>query len=61
MNKKIVHRAMKREPEQELNDLCDKLNNVFKLIKFKKKKGGQDLNGRQCLRETNGKFAFSKN
>ena len=31
--RKIVSRAM-RESEQEMNDLCDKRNNVFKLVKF---------------------------
>ena len=36
--RKIVNRAM-REAEQKMNDLFDKLNNVFKLVKlFKKKK-----------------------
>ena len=28
---------MKREAEQERNNLCDKPNNVFKLVKFLKK------------------------
>ena len=52
-------RAMRREAEQEMNDLCDKPNNVFKLVKFLKKEG-QDLNDGQYLRGINGKFAFSK-
>ena len=51
---------MRREAEQEMYDLCDKLNNEFKLVKFFKKEG-QDVNGGCCLRETNGKFAFSEN
>ena len=49
---------MRRESEQEMNDLCDKPNNVFKLGSFKKK--GQDVNGGRCLSRINGKFAFSK-
>ena len=50
---------MRREAEQEMNDLCDKPNNVFKLVKFLKKEG-QDVNGGQCLRGINGRFVFSK-
>ena len=29
-----------REAEQEMNDLCDKPNNVFKLVNFGCTKGG---------------------
>ena len=42
--RKIVSRAMKTEAEQEMNDLCNKPNIVFKLVKFLKKEG-QDVNG----------------
>ena len=49
---------MRSKAEQEMNDLCVKANNMFKLVKFLKKKG-QDVNGRQCLnRRINGKFVF---
>ena len=34
LTRKIVSRAMRREAEQEMNDLCDKLSNVPKLVKF---------------------------
>ena len=50
--RKIVNRAM-RETEQEMYDLCDKPNNVFKLVEFLKKEG-QEVNGGRCLRGTNG-------
>ena len=30
---------MRKEAKQEMNDLCDKPNNVFKLVKFLKKEG----------------------
>ena len=49
---------MRREAKQEMNDLCDELNNVFKLVKFLRKEG-QDLNGGPCLRGMNDKFVFS--
>ena len=50
---------MRREAEQEMNDSCDKPNNVFKLEKLLRKKG-QDGNGRRCLTGINGRFAFSE-
>ena len=45
--RKIVSRAMRREAEQEMNDLCDKPNHVFKLVKFLKKKGHGFMEGIQ--------------
>ena len=48
---------MRREAEQEMNDLCHKPNNVFKLEVFKK---GQDLNDGRSLRGINGRFVFSE-
>ena len=42
-----------------MNDLCDKPNNMFKLVKFLKKEG-QDVNGGQCCRIINGRIAFSE-
>ena len=50
---------MRTEAEQEMYDLHDKPNNVFKLVKFFKK-GGQNVNGGQCLRGINGRLAFSE-
>ena len=50
---------MKREAEKEMNDLCDKPKNVFKLVKFLKKEE-QNVNVGRCLREINGRFVFSK-
>ena len=50
---------MRRETEQEMNELCDKPNNVFKLVKFLKKEG-KDVNGERCLRGINGGFVFSE-
>ena len=32
--RKIVSRAMRREADQEMNDLCDKPDNAFKRVKF---------------------------
>ena len=40
-----------------MNDLYDKPNIVFKLVKFLKKEG-QDVISGQCLREINGKIVF---
>ena len=57
--RKIVSRAVKKKAEQERNDLCDKPNNVLKLLKFLKKEG-QDVKGGRCLRRINGRLAFSK-
>ena len=37
-------RPMRREAQYKINDLCNKPNNVFKLVKFLKKKE-QDVNG----------------
>ena len=41
---KIVSRALRREQLNMRNDLYDKPNNVFKLVKFLKMEG-QDKNG----------------
>ena len=35
--RKIVSRAMKKEAEQQMNDLCHKPSNVLKLLTFLKK------------------------
>ena len=51
---------MGREAEQEMNNLCDKPNNVFRLVKFLKKEG-QDVNDGRYLRGINGRFVFSEN
>ena len=50
---------MRREPEQEMNNLYDKPNSVFKCVKFLKKER-QDVYGGQCLTGINGRFAFSE-
>ena len=50
---------MRREAEQETNNLCYKLNNVFKLLKFLKKEG-QNVNGGRCLRRINGRSVFTE-
>ena len=55
LTRKIVSRAMKREAEQEINDLCDKPNNIFELVKFLKKEG-QDVNHGQWFKGINGKL-----
>jgi len=36
-NKKVVGRAMRRETEQQLDELVEKSNTVFKLLKLVKK------------------------
>ena len=59
LTRKIVSRALRGEAEQAMNNLCDKSNNVFKLIKFLKKEG-QDVNGGRCLRGINSRVPFSK-
>ena len=50
---------MRREADREINDLCDKPNNAFKLVKFLKKER-PDVNGGRYLRGINGRFVFSK-
>ena len=56
--RKIFSRAMRREPEQEMNDLCDKQNSVFKHVKCLKK--GKTRCKWWMMFERNGRLAFSE-
>ena len=42
--KKVVAKAMKQAAEEEMKVLCDKPNEVFKLVKFMRK-DRKDING----------------
>ena len=50
--KKAVARAMRMETDHRLDELGEKTNNVFKLLK-NMKKDGKDLGGR-CMRGKDG-------
>ena len=51
--RKVVSTAMRRKAEKEINDLLDKPNNMFKLVKFLKKER-QNVNGGRNFRGING-------
>ena len=54
--RKVVARAMRKEAEQELNNLCQNSNSVFCFLKKMKKKGKNE--GERCLREKGGQLGF---
>jgi len=58
--KKAVARAMRREAEKEMKELCKKPNNVFKLCKLLKREG-KDVEGGKCIRGKDGKLGFNEN
>ena len=43
--KKVIAKAMKMEAEKEMEELCEKPNKIFKLVKFKKR-DGKDVGGK---------------
>ena len=50
--KKVVTKAKKhaKNHEEEMEVLCDKPNEVFKLVKFMRK-DGKDINGGGCMKD----------
>ena len=55
----MVAKAMKEAPEQELRDLSEHPNKVFKLVKSMKK-DGKDVEGGICMRGSHGRLNFSE-
>ena len=50
---------MKQAAEEEIKVLCDKPNEVFKLVKFMRK-DGKDMNGGGCMKNKNGRLKVSE-
>ena len=57
--KKVVATAMKEAAEQELRELSEHPNKVFKLVKSMKK-DGKDVEGGRCMRGSNGRLNFNE-
>lgn len=57
--KKVVRKAMKEAAEQELRELSEYPNKVFKRVKLMKK-DGKDVEGGRCMRGSDGKLSFSE-
>ena len=57
--KKVIAKAMRQEAEEEMNVLCIKPNDVFKLVKFMKKEG-RDKDGGGCMKDKNGILVVSE-
>ena len=57
--KKVVAKAMKEAAEQELRELSEHPNKVFKLVKSMKK-NGKDVEGGRCMRGSDERLNFSK-
>ena len=55
--RKIVARAVRKEAEQELNNLYENCNSVFCFLGRTKKKG-KDLEGGKCFRGRDGQLGF---
>ena len=55
--KKVIAAAMRKEAEEELNNLNRNPNCVFSFLK-RMKKEGKDLEGGRCLRGRNGQLGF---
>ena len=50
---------MKQSAEEEMMVLCDKPNEVFKLVKFMRK-DGKDINGGGCMKDKDGRLVVSE-
>ena len=57
--KKVVAKAMKQAAEEEMKVLCDKPNDVFKLVKFMRKDGKYIIGG-GCLKDKDGRLVVSE-
>ena len=56
---KVVAKTMKLATEVEMKVLCDKPNEVFKLVKFMRK-DGKDMNGGGCMKDKYGRLVVSE-
>ena len=50
---------MKQTAEEEMQFLCDKPNDVFKLVKFMRK-DAKDINGGGCMKDKDGRLVVRK-
>ena len=50
---------MRQEAEEEINVLCTKPNDVFKLVKFMRKEG-RDIDGGGCMKDKDGRLVVSE-
>ena len=50
---------MKQAAEEEMKVLCDKPNEVFKLMKFMKR-DGKDINGEDCMKDKDGRLVVNE-
>ena len=57
--KKVIAKAMRQKPEEEMNVLCTKPNDVFKFVKFMRK-DSRDIDGGGCMKDKNGRLVVSK-
>ena len=57
--KKVVLKPMKEAAKQELRELSEHPNKVFKLMKSMKK-DGKDVEGGRCMRGSDGRLNFSE-
>ena len=57
--KKVVAKAMKKEAEQEVRDLCENPNKVYKSLRLMKQEG-RDVEGGRCMRGSDGRLNFSE-
>ena len=58
-NMKVVAKAMKEATEQELRELSEHPNKVFKLVNSMKK-DGKDVEGGRCMRVCDDRLSFSE-
>ena len=56
---KVVTKAMKEVAEQELRELSEHPNKMFKLVKSMKK-DGKDVEGGRCMRGSDGRLNFNE-
>ena len=57
--RKVVAKAMKQAAEEEIKVLCNKSNDVFKLVKFMRR-DGKDINGGGCMKDKDGRLVVSE-
>ena len=55
--RKVVARAMRKDAEQELNDLSQNFNSIFFFLR-RMKKEGQNMEGGRCFRGRDGRLDF---
>ena len=57
--KKVIAKAMKQEAKEEISVLCTKPNDVFKFVKFMRKKV-RDIEGGGCMKDKDGRLVVSE-